>query len=90
MTRPLNPARSADSWFTVLDGVRLRQLRRQHGLSAAELAGKAGVGLSTVTRLERLPRRTCRTRTLARLAAALGQSPTALTCSQPSSGHAAR
>ena len=92
MTGPLSPARSADRWFTVLDGVRLRQLRRQHGLSAAELAGKAGVGLSTVTRLERQPGRSgsCRTRTLARLAAALGQSPTALTCSQPSSGHAAR
>jgi transcriptional regulator with XRE-family HTH domain len=90
MTRPLNPVRSADSWFTVLDGVRLRQLRRQHGLSAAELAGNAGVGLSTVTRLERLPGGSCRTRTLARLAAALGQPATALTCSQPSPGHAAR
>ena len=51
MTGPLSPARSADRWFAVLDGVRLRQLRRKHGLSAAELAGKAGVGLSTVTRL---------------------------------------
>jgi transcriptional regulator with XRE-family HTH domain len=90
MTGPLSPARSADRWFTALDGVRLRQLRRQHGLSAAELAGKAGVGLSTVTRLERQPGRSCRTRTLARLAAALGQPPTALTCSQPSSGNATR
>ena len=90
MLRPLNPAHSADRWFTALDGVRLRQLRHQHGLSAAELAGKAGVCLSTVTRLERQPGRSCRTRTLARLAAALGQPPTALTCGQPSSGHAAR
>ena len=56
MTGPLSPARSADRWFAVLDGVRLRQLRRQHGLSAAELAGKAGVGLSTVTRLAILGR----------------------------------
>lgn len=90
MTGPLSPARSADRWFAVLDGVRLRQLRRQHGLSAAELAGKAGVGLSTVIRLERQHGQFCRTRTLARLAAALGQSPAALTCRQPSSGHAAR
>ena len=90
MTGPLSPARSADRWFAVLDGVRLRELRRQHGLSAAELAGKAGVGLSTVTQLERRPGRSCRTRTLARLAAALGQPPTALTCLQSSSGHAAR
>jgi hypothetical protein len=54
MTYTPSPARSADRWFTVLDGARLRQLRRQHGLSAAELAGKAGVGLSTVIRLDLL------------------------------------
>jgi transcriptional regulator with XRE-family HTH domain len=81
--------RPADRWFTVLDGVRLRQLRRQQGLSAAELARKAGVGLSTVLQLEREPRPSCRTRTLARLAAALGQSPAALTRSQPAPSHAA-
>ena len=34
-------------------------------------------------RLERQPWRSCRTRTLARLAAALGQPPAALTSSQP-------
>jgi transcriptional regulator with XRE-family HTH domain len=90
MTHTPSPTRSPDRWFTVLDGVRLRQLRHQHGLSAAELAGKAGVGLSTVIRLERHHQRPCRTRTLARLAAALDQSPSALTCSQPASGHAAR
>jgi transcriptional regulator with XRE-family HTH domain len=83
-----SPVRS-DRWFTTLDGTRLRQLRRQSGLSAAELAEKAGVGLSTVTRLERLPHRPCRTRTLARLAAALDQVPAALTSSQPPHSHAA-
>jgi DNA-binding XRE family transcriptional regulator len=67
MTGTTSPARTADRWFTMLDGARLRQLRHQHGLSAAELAGKAGIGLSTVIRLERQPRRSCRTRTLARL-----------------------
>jgi transcriptional regulator with XRE-family HTH domain len=88
MTGTVSPACTSARWFTVLDGARLRQLRRQNGLSAAELAGKAGVGLSTVTRLERHPKRPCRTRTLARLAAALGQPPAALTTSEPS-GHAA-
>ena len=82
MTATPSPARS-DRWFTTLDGTRLRQLRRQHGLSAAELAGKAGVGLSTVTRLERVRQPRCRTRTLARLAAALGQPPAALIPSPP-------
>jgi transcriptional regulator with XRE-family HTH domain len=61
MTHTPSPTRSPDRWFTVLDGVRLRQLRHQHGLSAAELAGKAGVGLSTVIRLERHHQRPCRT-----------------------------
>ncbi len=90
MTRTPSPTRSAERWFTVVDGVRLRQLRRQHGLSPAELAGKAGVGLPTVLRLERQPWLSCRTRTAARLAAALGQSPAAFSCTQPPPGHAAR
>jgi transcriptional regulator with XRE-family HTH domain len=85
-----SPAPSADRWFTVLDGARLRQLRRQHGLSAAELAGKAGVGLSTVLRLEGRSRRSCRTRTAARLAAALNQPSDVLICSEPSPGHGVR
>jgi transcriptional regulator with XRE-family HTH domain len=79
VTQRLDPARADPGrWFTVLDGARLRELRRQHGLSAAELAGQAGVGHSTVTRLERHPERPCRTRTLTRLAAALGLAPAAL------------
>ncbi len=90
MPGTLSPAHASGRWFTVVNGTRVRQLRRQHGLSPAELAGKAGIGLSTVTRLERLPQRTCRTRTLARLAAALGQPSAALISSQPPSSHAAR
>ena len=84
------PSRTSARWFAVVDGRRVRQLRHQHGLTPAELAGRAGIGLSTVTQLERHPQRCCRTRTLARLAAALGQPPAALTSSQPPSGHAAR
>ena len=90
MTGPLSPARSADRWFAVLDGVRLRQLRRQHGLSAAELAGKAGVGLLTVTRLERRPGDPAGPGPWPVSPPRWASLPTALTCSQPSSGHAAR
>lgn len=90
MIRAPSAARSSDRWFTVVDGVRLRQLRRQHGLSPAELAAKAGISLPTVLRLERHPQPSCRTRTAARLAAVLGQSPVAPACGLSTSGHAAR
>jgi hypothetical protein len=33
------PSRKSDRWFTVVDGVQVRQLRGHHGLSPAELAG---------------------------------------------------
>lgn len=79
MTGTLSRTRLPQRWFTVVDGARLRQLRRQCGLSAAELAGKAGVSQSTVTRLERHQQCPCRTRTLVRLARALGQQPRVLT-----------
>jgi transcriptional regulator with XRE-family HTH domain len=88
MTGTLSPVCASDRWFTVVDGARLRELRNQRGLSAAELAGKAGIGLSTVRKLERQPGRSCRGRTLARLAAALGQPVTALAASQPPPGDA--
>lgn len=69
----------AQRWIMVLDGQRLRQLRRQHGLSQEELADRAGISFTTVARLERQPRASCRSRTLGRLAAALGEPPGALT-----------
>jgi DNA-binding XRE family transcriptional regulator len=61
----------------VLDGPRLRRLRRQHGLSQERLADRAGISVTTVAKLERQPRPYCRGRTLARLAAALGEQPAA-------------
>jgi len=64
-------ARQRQRWTTVLDGQRLRQLRRQHHLTQAELADQAGIGIATVVRLERQSHAPCRCRTLARLAAAL-------------------
>ena len=65
-------------WTTVLDSERLRELRHQRGLSQSELAGQAGINLSTMARLESPSSRPCRTRTMARLARALGEDPAAV------------
>ena len=65
-------------WTTVIDGHRLRQLRRERYLSQSELAGKAGVSPATVARLEKHPQVSCRSRTLSRLAAALAEDRTSL------------
>jgi DNA-binding XRE family transcriptional regulator len=71
--------RPAGQWTAVLDGPRLRHLRRLHGLSQEKRADQAGISPATVARLERQPRPSCRTRTLARLAAALGEHPATIT-----------
>jgi transcriptional regulator with XRE-family HTH domain len=75
VTQTSHPGRR---WFTVLDGHRLRRLRRQRGLSREQLAGRAGISPATVARLERQPAAPCRCRTLGRLAAALGEEPDCL------------
>ena len=62
MTGTLGPAHARDRWFAVVDGAQLRRLRRQAGLATAELAGKAGISLSTVVRLEQIGRASCRER----------------------------
>ena len=77
----IRPTGHADRWTTVLDGQRLRELRRQRALPQAELARLAGVSAHTVSKLERQPASGCRSRTLARPAAALGESPSAITAS---------
>lgn len=77
----IRPTGHADRWTTVIDGQRLRELRRQRALSQVELAWLAGVSAHTVSKLERQPPSCCRSRTLARLAAALGESPAAITAS---------
>jgi len=64
-----------DRWTAVFDGQRLRELRHQRALSQVELAKLAGVSAHTVSKLEGQPASCCRSRTLARLAAALGESP---------------
>jgi transcriptional regulator with XRE-family HTH domain len=77
-TTPSTP-RAAQRWTTVLDGSQLRRLRLRNGLSQEQLAAQAGISLAAMTRLERQPRASCRCRTLARLAAALGEDPATLT-----------
>jgi transcriptional regulator with XRE-family HTH domain len=73
-------------WTTVLDGTRLRELRRCRGLSQVELARQAGLSAATVARLERDTCAPCRCRTLARLAAALGEQMAAITPCPPLGG----
>jgi transcriptional regulator with XRE-family HTH domain len=75
--------RSSHSWTTVLDGTRLRKLRRERGLSQEQLAGRAGISLATVARLERQSRAPCRGRTLARLAVALDEQPASMRLPEP-------
>ena len=74
--RPASPG--SQRWITVLDGRQLRRLRRQLGLSQEQLSAKAGISQFTVARLELHPRISCRSRTLARLAVALGEPPATL------------
>jgi transcriptional regulator with XRE-family HTH domain len=78
--------RAGRSWTTVLDGTRLRQLRRAHGLSQEQLADRARISLATVGRLERQSQASCRGRTLARLAAALDEQPAAISPPSPAGG----
>lgn len=75
---PRSPERADQRWIAVLDGHALRQLRRKNGLSQEQLAAKAGLSPATVGRLERKSQSRCRSRTLARLAAAVGELPAAL------------
>jgi transcriptional regulator with XRE-family HTH domain len=82
---PTGPTRLTDRWTTAIDGQQLRQLRRQQGLTQVELARQAAVSPTVVTRAERRPRVSCRTRTLVRLAAALGTEPATLMTRGPAS-----
>jgi hypothetical protein len=65
---------------TIVDGGLLREARRRHEVSRETLSWNSGIGIATISRLERRPPgpRYCRNRTLARLAAALGEPPAAL------------
>jgi DNA-binding Xre family transcriptional regulator len=58
---------------------------QEHGLSQWKLADRAGIGLTTLARLERQRQAPCRTYTLARIAAALDEQPAAISFAPPSS-----
>jgi len=81
---PLPSSGPSARWTTNLDGPRLQRIRRQSGMSQEQLADRAGISAATVARLERQSQASCRGRTLARLAAALGEQPAALTPAGPS------
>jgi transcriptional regulator with XRE-family HTH domain len=68
----------ARRWTAVIVGERIRELRRQRGISQKDLADRAGISPDTLSRLERQLRTSCRTRTIVRLAAALGEEPTSI------------
>ena len=57
-----------------LDGMRLRQLRKEHAWSQRDLARESGVSQDAIARLE-LGQREAQPRTVRRLAAALGVEP---------------
>jgi DNA-binding XRE family transcriptional regulator len=86
--REMSQQGSAQRWTTVLDGERLRQLRQQQGLTQEKLADLAGVSLTTMARLEHQDRSPCRSWTLGRLAAALNETPAAITPGGPTKGAA--
>ena len=75
--------RSGQPQTFILDGQQLRHLRRQRGLSQEELAGQAGLSVTTVGRLERQASAPCRGRTLGRPARALGEHPATTTLRPP-------
>jgi transcriptional regulator with XRE-family HTH domain len=56
---------------------RVKQLRKEHGLTQEDLAAKAGLGVATVQRVERGEHPSAAT--IASIASAFGLSPTALT-----------
>jgi DNA-binding XRE family transcriptional regulator len=80
MAEPVPDPATLPRHITIVDGELLREARRRHHVSQETLAWDAGISITTITDLERRPPvpRRCRTRTLARLAAALGEPPAAL------------
>ena len=65
-------------WFAVIEGARLRKLRREAGLSQKRLASQAKVSIRTIWRLEGMEEGRCYPSTGVRLARGLGLDPIAL------------
>jgi DNA-binding XRE family transcriptional regulator len=83
---PLCDARPPNAKVVLIDGSLLRQMRRARGLSREVLAWTAGLGITTLARLEGEPWPHCRYQTLERLAAVLGENPRAMTPDRLSNG----
>jgi DNA-binding XRE family transcriptional regulator len=64
----------------LIDGERLRVLRRERGLSREKLAWRADVSITTLTRLEQQDRSPCLYQTAERLAEVLGERTAAVLC----------
>src|SRR5258708_38344964 len=65
-------------WIVTFDGTRLRQRRRERGLSQDRLSYRSRVSLGTIQRVEKLSAASCHVGTLQRLASALSPDPDAL------------
>jgi hypothetical protein len=68
-----------DTKIAVIDGTQLRQIHRTDDLSRESLAWTAGLGITTLSRLEKQSRPRCRYQTLERLAAVFDENPRAMT-----------
>jgi hypothetical protein len=71
-------AEQVGTQVAVIDGAQLRRMRRARGLSQENLAWTAGLGLTTLARLESQSQPRCRYRTINRLAVILGENPRAI------------
>jgi DNA-binding XRE family transcriptional regulator len=67
--------RAAARWNIVINGQRLREVRRDRGLSRNGVADMANISVTTVARLERSQRVSCKKWTLHSIAAVLGEDP---------------
>jgi DNA-binding XRE family transcriptional regulator len=66
-------------WSAVIHGPHLRDLRQAHHFTRRQLGYHAGISPHTIGRLERQDQARAATRTMARLAIALGEHPAAFT-----------
>jgi transcriptional regulator with XRE-family HTH domain len=70
--------RAVQYWIVTFDGTRLRQRRKELGLSQERLAYRSRVSHRSIQRIELLPEANCHVRTLRRLACALSSDPDGL------------
>jgi DNA-binding XRE family transcriptional regulator len=86
-SRPKKDRKEPAERWTIVDGDRLRQLRRKRRLTQQQLANRARVSRWTVGALERHGRRRCQNRTAELLAVALEVQLAILMCEDSESGY---